>query len=90
MSPPILTDEQIARYHRDGYVLAASLFDAEEIDLLRRAAKQDHELDRRAFGRADGEGGTVRLSLWNHPGDGITACSPAANGWALRREIARR
>jgi hypothetical protein len=22
-------------------------------------------------GRADGEGGVVRLSLWNHPGDGI-------------------
>ena len=24
-----------------------------------------------AFPRDDGEGGTVRLSLWNHPGDGI-------------------
>ena len=23
------------------------------------------------LGRADGEGGTVRLSLWNHPGDTI-------------------
>jgi len=71
MSPRLLTDDQLARYHQDGYVLAEAFFDADEIDLLRRAAKEDHELDRRAFGRADGEGGVVRLSLWNHPGDGI-------------------
>jgi ectoine hydroxylase len=71
MPHAILTDDQVARYHVDGYVLVPGLFDAEETDLLRRAAKEDHELDRRAFGRADGEGGKVRLSLWNHPGDGI-------------------
>ncbi len=71
MSPFLLTHEQAARYNQEGYVQVPGLFDAEETDLLRRAAKEDHELDRRAFGRADGEGGTVRLSLWNHPGDGI-------------------
>jgi ectoine hydroxylase len=66
-----LSPDQLQQYHRDGYVLVQRLFDSEEIDLLKRAAKEDHELDRRSFGRADGEGGTVRLSLWNHPGDGI-------------------
>jgi hypothetical protein len=71
MSPTVLSDEQLRRYHEDGYVLLPRLFDAEEIDLLGRAAREDHELDRRAFGRADGEGGKVRLSLWNHPGEGI-------------------
>ena len=71
MSQRILTDEQAARYHEDGSVLLRGFFDADETDLLRRAAKEDHELDRRSFGRADGEGGTVRLSLWNHPGDGV-------------------
>jgi hypothetical protein len=71
MAPRLVTDEQAARYHQDGSVLLRGAFDAEEIDLLRRAAKEDHELDRRAFARADGEGGKVRLSLWNHPGDGI-------------------
>jgi hypothetical protein len=65
----ILTDAEVARYHEDGFVIVRGLFDAEEIDLLRRAAKEDHELDRRSYGRADGEGGVVRLSLWNHPGD---------------------
>ena len=71
MPARILTAEQVVRYHEDGYTLARGQFDADEIDLLHRAAKEDHELDRRSFGRADGEGGTVRLSLWNHPGDGI-------------------
>ncbi|MEI8370592.1 MAG: phytanoyl-CoA dioxygenase family protein [Planctomycetia bacterium] len=66
-----LTDGQIAEYHREGYVIARGLFDGEEIDLLGRAAREDRELDRHSFGRADGEGGVVRLSLWNHPGDGI-------------------
>lgn len=63
--------EQWQQYDRDGFVLFRSLFDAEEIDLLRRAAKEDKQLDDHAFGRNDGEGGTVRLSLWNHPGHGI-------------------
>ena len=67
----VLSDAQVRDYHTDGYVLAKNLFDASEVELLRRAAKEDHELDKRSFGRADGEGGTVRLSLWNHPGDGI-------------------
>jgi ectoine hydroxylase len=71
MSHPALTDSQVARYQEDGFVLVEGFFDAQEVSLLSRAAKEDHELDKRAFGRADGEGGKVRLSLWNHPGDGI-------------------
>jgi len=67
----LLSDAELAAYHDNGFHLARSLFDRDEINLLHRAAKQDHELDKRSFGRADGEGGTVRLSLWNHPGDGI-------------------
>ncbi len=69
--PSPLSPEQQQQYDRDGYVLLKSLFDREEIDLLRRAAKEDKQLDDHAFGRDDGEGGTVRLSLWNHPGQGI-------------------
>lgn len=71
MPAHILTDAEVKQYHDDGYVLARGLFDAEEVGLLSRAAKEDNELDKRSFGRADGEGGVVRLSLWNHPGDGI-------------------
>ncbi len=67
----VLTTDQILDFDRDGFHFAHQLFDVEEIDLLRRSAKEDKALDDHAFGRADGEGGTVRLSLWNHPGDGI-------------------
>lgn len=65
------SDVQLARYHADGYVLVNELFSREEIDLLRLTAKADKVLDDHAYGRDDGEGGTVRLSLWNHPGNGI-------------------
>ena len=41
------------------------------IHILGRAAREDRVLDQHSFGRADGEGGTVRLSLWNHPTDTI-------------------
>ena len=68
---PQLTDDQIESFHRDGYVVVPRLFDGEEIELLGRAARQDRQLDQHAFGRADGEGGTVRLSVWNRPGDNI-------------------
>ena len=67
----VLSDVAVREFHSRGFHFARQLFDADEIELLHRAAKEDHELDKRSFGRADGEGGTVRLSLWNHPGDGI-------------------
>jgi len=66
-----LNPSQIAEYAERGFVLARAMFDAEEIGLLRRAAKEDKALDDHSFGRKDGEGGQVRLSLWNHPGDSI-------------------
>src|SRR5437868_821287 len=66
-----LGNEVLSEYERNGFVIARGMFNREEIGLLRRAAKEDRELDQHSFGRADGEGGVVRLSLWNHPGDTI-------------------
>lgn len=66
-----LSAKQLLDFNRDGYVMVRSLFDAEEIGLLKKSAVEDRELDKHAFGRKDGEGGTVRLTLWNHPGDNI-------------------
>lgn len=71
MARGVLTDDEAKLYHRDGFVLIRSLFDSREIGLLHRAAKEDKALDDHGFGRADGEGGVVRLALWNHPGDTI-------------------
>jgi len=66
-----ISSTQISQFDRDGFILCGGLFDAAEIELLRRSAKADKALDDHSFGRADGEGGTVRLSLWNHPGQGV-------------------
>lgn len=66
-----LSPDQLSQYDEDGFILCERLFDGEEIELLSHSARQDKALDDHAFGRADGEGGTVRLSLWNHPGQGI-------------------
>ncbi|MCU1292601.1 MAG: phytanoyl-CoA dioxygenase family protein, partial [Bryobacterales bacterium] len=66
-----LGKDVLEQYERDGYVVAKQMFSRQEIDLLRRAAKEDRELDQHSFGKGDGEGGVVRLSLWNHPGDTI-------------------
>ena len=71
MRPGPLSPEQVSTFDRDGALLVPALFDAEEVGLLLRAAKEDRALDAHAFGRNDGEGGRVRLSLWNHPGDGL-------------------
>ncbi|HZO98841.1 MAG TPA: phytanoyl-CoA dioxygenase family protein [Terriglobia bacterium] len=67
----VLDDGKVREYHARGFVLAKQFFDEEEIGLLRRAAKEDRDLDQKSFAREDGEGGKVRLSLWNHPGDSL-------------------
>jgi ectoine hydroxylase len=66
-----ITESQVDAYRRDGYVLIRGMLDKEEAELLGRAAREDRVLDQHSFGKADGEGGTVRLSLWNHPTDTI-------------------
>jgi ectoine hydroxylase-related dioxygenase (phytanoyl-CoA dioxygenase family) len=66
-----LSADQLAAYAKDGFLLVKQLFDRDEIELLRDAAKKDRALDEQAYGRSDGEGGSVRLSLWNHPGDDL-------------------
>jgi ectoine hydroxylase len=71
MTPGPLTPEQLAHYERNGYLRVEALFDNDEIGLLLRSAREDRALDQHAFGRADGEGGKIRLSLWNHTGEGI-------------------
>ena len=79
MTASLLRQNQLSEYGKDGFVLLKCLFDSEEIDLLRRSAKADKQLDDHAFGRDDGEGGTVRLSLWNHPGDGVYGAFARSN-----------
>ncbi len=69
--PSLWTPAEREAFQRDGFLIARGLFTPEEITLLGQTARTDRELDEHSQGRQDAEGGTVRLSLWNHPGDGI-------------------
>ncbi|MBS0387470.1 MAG: phytanoyl-CoA dioxygenase family protein [Proteobacteria bacterium] len=71
MARGVIDDAAVAAFNADGYVLVRGMLDAEETALLGQAAREDRVLDEHAFGRDDGEGGTVRLALWNHPTDTI-------------------
>lgn len=61
----------VARYHEEGFLLRRGLFTEDEIALLGETARSDHAMDQAATALDDGKGNKVRLSLWNHPGDGI-------------------
>ncbi len=66
-----LSDAQVEQFHRDGYLLVKRLFDAEEMDLLLRTAKSDHNMLQHGIGISDAGGKVSKLSLWNHPGNDI-------------------
>ena len=68
---PHLTPTQLSEFEQNGFLIERNLFDPEETKLLQKAAKDDQELDCRSQGRRDRSGATVRLTLWNHPGEGI-------------------
>lgn len=64
-------DKRRNEYLERGFLMFRELFSPQEIDALRIRAKSDRAMDEHAYGRNDGEGGKIRLSLWNQPGDGI-------------------
>ena len=67
----LFTPEQRAAYERDGFVLIRSLFDTEEIGLLRGAIETDPQLHASLYDRNDASGKSTRMATWNHPGDSV-------------------
>ncbi len=79
MAHDSLTSEQIQRFHEDGYLIIPQLFESDEMDILRAAAKQDQAFKKNAHDLKDTEGGVAKLVLWNEAGDdvfGAVARSP--------------
>jgi hypothetical protein len=58
-----LSEQEIAQFNRDGYLMKRDLFDAEEMDLLITVAKNDQRLEREALERRDAHAGTSKLWL---------------------------
>jgi hypothetical protein len=71
--PWTLTDTLRDRFGDDGFLLVPALFDAEEIGVLSRIARDDHQLQAQSVSRRDGAGGTIRLTVENTLGDDIYA-----------------
>ncbi len=68
---PKFTNEQIAKFNEDGFVIVENLFDEEEMDLLLTIAKADKAMVDGAIERLDGEGNVTRLALRNEIGDDL-------------------
>src|SRR5437762_1243149 len=71
MANPVLSVRQIADFHRDGYLIVRSLFDAEEMDIVRSTAKADAAIKNNAYPVDDGKGAATKLVLWNKAGEDI-------------------
>ena len=60
------SDEQLSQFHSEGYFIAQSLLTPKEIELLGKIARADQAQKEEAYGRADGEGGVVQLTVDNN------------------------
>ena len=58
-----LTEQEIAQFNVDGYLMKPALFDVEEMDLLITIAKNDERLEREALQRRDAQAATSKLWL---------------------------
>jgi ectoine hydroxylase-related dioxygenase (phytanoyl-CoA dioxygenase family) len=57
--------KQIIKFEENGYVRVNGLLKPDEVDLLYKIAKADHELINESYGRRDASGQTTRLTLRN-------------------------
>jgi ectoine hydroxylase len=79
MSPYRITDEDFNRYNQEGFLIVRSLFDTEEMDLLRKAVEIDPNLAQSAYEVPDAQGGTAKMAIWQGTGDdlyGLVARTP--------------
>ena len=71
MSAIKLTEEQVAKYHHDGYLIVRGFFSKPEIDKLYSTATCDDNMINNAIDLNDKSGKKTRLSLWFTPGNNV-------------------
>ncbi|MDZ4857775.1 MAG: phytanoyl-CoA dioxygenase family protein, partial [Candidatus Hydrogenedentes bacterium] len=67
----MLSTNELVQFNEDGYIVLKGLFDAEEAELLKTAARQDPSISGKAVERSDGGGGKSRITLWNDEDEGV-------------------
>jgi ectoine hydroxylase len=88
MKTKFLDPDQIAAFHRDGYLIVKELLNTAETELLRTIARRDHALAQAKTSRADGEGGSVDLVVENElPDDSIYTAIVQAEPLVTAMEI---
>jgi ectoine hydroxylase-related dioxygenase (phytanoyl-CoA dioxygenase family) len=66
-----ISENQVARFNEDGYLLVPRLFDAEETDLLVRIAKADYELNHQSRSGRDIDGNQYAIVIHDDLRDDI-------------------
>lgn len=66
-----LTPDQIATYHRDGFLVVRHLFAKPEMERLLTYARSESRLLANGSVRKDAAGRESRLAIWNDPGDDL-------------------
>lgn len=64
-----LTDQQIAQYNRDGYLIVKNFLQQDEVAKLYKIAIEDSAVAKHAFDLNDQTGKKTKLTLWYKPGD---------------------
>lgn len=64
-----LTDQQIAQYNRDGYLIVKNFLQQDEVARLYKIAVEDSAVAKHAFDLNDQTGKKTKLTLWYKPGD---------------------
>jgi phytanoyl-CoA hydroxylase len=64
-----LSDQQIADYHRDGYLVVKNFLQQDEVNKLYKIAIEDDAVRKHAFDLNDQTGKKTKLTLWYKPGN---------------------
>jgi ectoine hydroxylase-related dioxygenase (phytanoyl-CoA dioxygenase family) len=64
-----LTPQQIAAYHKDGYIIVRNFLSAEEVNKLYTIALEDEAMRKHSFDLNDQSGKKTKLALWYKPGN---------------------
>jgi len=64
-----ITDEELAFYNEEGYIILRNFFSKEEMDMMRGCVEEDPLVSGKVVKRQDLDGKTTKLTLWTHFGD---------------------
>lgn len=64
-----LSEQQVASYNRDGYLIVKNFLQPEEVNKLYKIAIEDDAVRKHAFDLNDQTGKKTKLTLWYKPGD---------------------